>query len=51
MRSTLPLTVDALAHGEFFLQNITSRALAVGHGLEEEEQFRFREEGVVRRWM
>jgi hypothetical protein len=33
-RSALPLTAVVLVHGEFFLCDITSRALAVDHGLE-----------------
>ena len=30
--SNLPLIVEALAHGELFLRDITGRALTVGHG-------------------
>jgi len=47
MGSSLPLTAEALAHGEIFLRDITDRALAVSHGLEEEEWFRFGEKKVV----
>jgi len=32
IRSNLPLTVEALAHGEFFLRDITDRMLTAGHG-------------------
>jgi hypothetical protein len=50
-RSALPLTAEAWAHGELFLWDVIGRALAIGHGLGEEEWFRSGKEGVMQRWM
>jgi len=49
--SALPLMAEVLAHGEIFLWDITGRALAIGHGLGEEEWFRFGEKKVVQQWI
>lgn len=45
----LPLAAKALVHGQFFIRDITSRALTVGHGLGKKEQFRSGKEGVMQR--
>ena len=34
MRSSLPLTIEALVHGELFLWDIAGRTLIVGHEFE-----------------